>query len=840
MISKRKRILVVGMLAGILAIFLVLAGVFIVQFKRYRTSGGSESIDPTLPQVSINIPTGDNTFIVGQPSPVNALAIGYDPFLSMELWVDGLLAGVDAGPSGGMTPFSGEFLWIPTQPGLHQLIARAKDSAQHVTSSAGLMVIVMPDEAISASTSAGENVTGSESSVPIVYPAAGSNSQPPAPPGPDATSGPSQPWEGSPEDWFTSLTAGEPPSAPELVAAPVACGATLAIHDLSDNEEGFIVYRQKLYAPGWTQAAALASQSQNEWILFGDTGMTGAVSYYVLAFNSQGEAVSNIVTVLVPMEILLPGEESTCNPASNDLPLLAIDLTSLIPKFDVDQAYCYHSLGGFEWSRLPEMGFFTTQEGGFQVNESVAQILLNDPEGQPIYENKMMEIKLDCWGWIGNELKPLGTFTQSFDPAATSKLPFDLEGLSGEIKIDIAKLSDFPPPVQMLPNGSGGPFNGFDFPSSLKPPIPESTQMPFISAWITYDPDFCTAHLEPEAQNVLGSLLLCQPYPGYNIGPGGIKAQPYLVWFLLNNTCSAGFNKDCLSYSWWQGFVKSNNGTMGFTVDDYFDPNGYMTWDITKPYRTVWTVNPFSDPISDSDKFDCPLGQRLFRVQMYVDVPGYNSYYGPPSNWVTMPCVKPLGDQVLIEVTFDVMLLSNLDDDDTDTTGCIGPESCDDVEVYGTLGARPSSTQNAEAIVLAQLANCTNPEMLSAMDPGGSLGCLLNLGAGSHPLSLFRMCADIAWDSVTNTWKCKYPDGYKQYSNKVLLTVQNGDAVKLAANLMDDDTSSSDDPVCITSLWTEPKPLLQWAQTTDEIYHLSASHENANCQVDVILNAVNP
>jgi len=248
MISKRKRILVVGMLAGILAVFLVVAGVFIAQFNRYRASGGSESIDPTLPQVSINIPTGDNTFIVGQPSPVYALAIGYDPFLSMELWVDGILAGVDAGPSSGMTPFNGEFLWIPTQPGLHILIARAKDSAQHVANSASLMVIVLPDETISASTSEGENLTGGESSVPIVYPAAGSTSQPPAPPGPDTTSGPSQPWEGSPGDWVTSLTAGEPPSAPELVAAPVACGATLAIHDLSDNEEGFIVYRQKLYA----------------------------------------------------------------------------------------------------------------------------------------------------------------------------------------------------------------------------------------------------------------------------------------------------------------------------------------------------------------------------------------------------------------------------------------------------------------------------------------------------------------------------------------------------------------------------------------------------------------
>ena len=46
------------------------------------------------------------------------------------------------------------------------------------------------------------------------------------------------------------------------------------------------------------------------------------------------------------------------------------------------------------------------------------------------------------------------------------------------------------------------------------------------------------------------------------------------------------------------------------------------------------------------------------------------------------------------------------------------------------------------------------------------------------------------------------------------------------------------DVVCNTNVWTPAKSLAQWAATTNESYQLAANHDNADCKVDVVINAV--
>lgn len=817
---KRSR-LALGCLA-IAFIALLLGSAFaLLLFVGYRNAGGAAAAASAPPQVTISSPLAGDPLAVGAPIDVETLALGHEPFFSTELWINGVLASVDAGPSGGVTPFNSDFMWIPAQPGAYLLVARVVDAKQNVASSMSVLVFVLPNEELTQAADPGDSPeAGDESAALVVFPSAeqaGQAAQPPAPPGPDASSGPSQPWEGSPVDWITSLTAQAAPNAPQVVATADGCSAVLSIHDLSNNEEGFRVYRQALNSPAWLEISQLSAQSQNEWITYADSGVPGPLLYYVSAFNSQGESPGNISLANVAT--------ANCPPLEEANPMLTVELTGLIPKMNVEQAYCYQSLGGVHWTRWPALGFFTPGEAGFQLEGAFTEILLNDPQGQPVFET--LDLRLECWGWIAGKLGLLGQFTQTIDLENVHDLQVELDGLTAEIAVNVDNLNALGFPGQIPFEGDLGDWNPFPTvdwlpPGSLKWPEPETARMPFIQAWVTYDPAFCTAHLEPEAQNILGSLLLCQPYPGFHPGPGGVNPQPYLVWSLLDNTCKAGFNEDCLPMSWWIAYAKAKGGAIGFIVIDYFEVNDWVEWNVSNPLRTMWEVDPNSSPGEL-----CPLEQRIFQVQMVASgLPNYPNFYGPKSNLVKIPCVEPLGDQVTIEVTFETLTLSGIDDDDTDTTGCIGPGSCDDVEVYGTLRARSSSMNAAQKIVFAT-NDCTNPE---AIDFGGfTTGtCLRELSGVSYSLSNMPMCA-----SPCNDWG--------QGNNSLLIQVKDGDAIKLFSYLTDDDSASDDDPVCVVpGLWTEPKTLLEWAATANETYNLTADHDNTDCNLKVILNAVKP
>ncbi len=844
---KRGR-LALGCLA-IAFIALLLGSAFAIsRFVGYRNVGGAAAVASTLPQVTISSPLAGDQLAAGVPIDVETLALGHEPFLSTELWINGVLAGVDGGPSGGVTPFNSDFMWIPTQPGAYLLVARAVDAKQNVASSMSVLVFVLPNEEITQPVGPGDAAEAEgESAALVVLPSAeqaGQSAQPPAPPAPGAAVGASQPWQGTPGNWLTSLTAQAAPNAPQVVATADGCSAVLSIHDLSNNEEGFRVYRQALNSPAWLEIAKLAAQSQNEWITYADSGVPGPLLYYVSAFNSQGESPGNISLTNVAT--------ANCPPLDEANPMLTVELTGLIPKVNVEQAYCYQSLGGVHWTRVPGLGFFVPdEETGYQLEgleEAFTEILLNDPQGQPVFET--LDLRLECWGWIAGKLGLLGQFTQTIDLDNVHDLQVDLDGLTAELAVNVDNLNALGFPGQIALGGEGPWFPTVDWlpPDSLKWPEPEAARMPFITAWVTYDPAFCAAHLEPwEGKSWLQTEQEwqeqnCKPYPGFNLGPGGINPQPYLVWSLLDHTCQAGFNEDCLPLAWWIAYAKANGGAIAFMVKDYFDPEGWTEWIMPNPLRTMWEVDPSDSPLPGGP---CPLGKRGFKVRMVASgLSNYPALYGPESNPVTIPCLEPLGDQVTIEVTFETLYLSGLDDDDTDTTGCIGPGSCDDVEVYGTLRARSSSMKAAKVIVFAEDAlpynYCMNPESLYGDETFVVPGCMVDLSGSSYPLSLIWMCAPSDVIKAGNSLVCKDISGYKKFNNSLLIKVKDGDAIKLFSYLFDDDSASDDDYVCWVTWWTKPKTLLEWATTANDTYNLTADHDYADCTLTVVLNAVAP
>lgn len=827
---NQRRLLFGCLSLGLLSAIVLGGAVITTRYTQYRNAEGGADLNPTPPQIFLQL-AQDESFVAGSPIMAPVSALGYDPFLSAELWVDGVLAGVDAAPSGGVTPFYTEFTWLPVQPGLHQLIARATDTKSNVATSNAVLVVVLPDETLADEIPEGgeEDSTGEGTSgggaVPVVFPAAPA-APPPAPPGSNDPVGESQPWQGLPGDWINSLTTDSAPNKPGLIGKEYGCGAYVYIQDLSDNEEGFRVYRQALKAPAWSEVAVLASQNQNEWIKFTDEGVSGPISYYVTAFNSQGETSSDLVTVLVPY--VLADVENPCQPKdqSDDLPILTVTLANLFPKIDVEQSYCYQSLGGLLWNRLPESGFYTPGE----ISGVVSQLLLTDPDGQPLFEH--LDLYLECWGWSGGELQFLGASVQPLDLSNPGEVQVDLGSISAQVLVNIGKVSDLTPPIELFPmEEEGFPFVfDLDIAKKLLFSFPvESAQMPFISAWITYDPDHCTAHLEPEAQNMFGSLTLCQPYPGYNIGPGGVNPQPYFVWSVLNNTCGGN---DCKPHQFWVQYPKVKGYDLRFRwLLEVSAPGSNISYRffLDQAFRTSWLPHA---------GLGCEDGTPVMRVRMGLFPLGDDSAYllGPPSNWVKIPCSKPIEDTVVIEVTFETLQLSNVDDNDN-----YEPQR---LEVYGRFGARseaqPGTNLDLGFVYVGEeplkTYNCHNPD--SSSSDSGLIGCVNLLRDGTYPLATEYLCIDNSPNSPP-LWQC-VTDEWAEFNNSLLITVRNGSAIKLAADLIDDDVSSGDDPVCITSLWTEPKSLLQWATTANETYTLSANHDNADCKVNVVLNAVTP
>ena len=109
----RKKPLVLGCLGiGTLIIFIMAIGAGTFFYNRYQTEVSSRANIALPLQVSINSPQPGSHGLIGQPITVGVTGIGPEPFISMELWVDGVLAGILEAPN-GRTPFGTRFEWIP-------------------------------------------------------------------------------------------------------------------------------------------------------------------------------------------------------------------------------------------------------------------------------------------------------------------------------------------------------------------------------------------------------------------------------------------------------------------------------------------------------------------------------------------------------------------------------------------------------------------------------------------------------------------------------------------------------------------------------------------------------
>lgn len=810
------------LIVGVVVIILIVGAVYL--FLGYRAQAGHPPLAGQASQVSISNPAHDTAVEALTSVAVDAMAAGPHPFASMELWVNGELMGVQAAPSQGKTPFSANFSWLPKEEGNYSLVARAIDQDGQASTSPAVLVIVNPND--------GEGQLSAEAAdMPAVLPSAGGGYSPPAGPASGDSVGPADDWQGSPGDWVNSLTNKEPPNAPEIVLQtdPGVCMGDLSIHDLSDNEEGFAVNVQ-INGGNWVEAKTLASQSQNDWIVLNDLHLAGGqTSIYVTAFNSEGEAQSNIVTATkspgdCTMELLGASQ-------NQNIQLIKLDAITLPNADPPDQLYCYRSINSGNWVRFPDSDYFYPEEdGSFSLNEVLDAFLADNPYG---LNPDLQTMDLECWGWYTANLEYLGNLHyEPEDGLQFGKFAVANDALKADLQFEQL---DGDWPFYQLDGDLSMELNFDVFDKTLHSIIDPLMHPP--AAYVTYDPDECTNHLPPDAQNLLGTILFCFPYPGFQ---GGLdqevdNPQPYLVWNFFNG-CNDGYGDEtnggpCKSYQAYLQEAQSDGSEVGFIIHDWSSA-GHQVWTVKAPNLRMFNIPPNG----------C-TGGRTFRVVMYHKMEGFTQY-SPSSNDYTITCPKPVGNVVTLDLTFENITFHNVED---------GEDEPQDVEVYGNFQVMAPSSQLGNNNYLQmgawdeQYGECPDDtgSFTSSNPPGG---CTQVFHSGSYSLYNVPLCkssdphhADKYQCSAQVTSNYTVGDLYQTNNNRLRIDVQDGDGINLAMVFYDWDDASGNDLVCwgFNSDFDSGKSVFQWHAMDGQNFALIGfGDDGMTCTVEGVFHVV--
>lgn len=764
----------------LLMLALAVAAVFAYQALQPPDPGDLAALRPV---VQITSPSAGDQLAENELVLVTVDALGGTGFEAIELWINGVHQGThrDLGPTQGGAEVT--FAWHPAGVGFHILSARAADSRGGYSTSASVAVLV------AAKPGVGEDDDRAASSPGLVLPVSDDVGGGPAGPSGDAQT--AAPWSGNPLDQLGGQ-AEAVPVAPELAAELDGCAVQLSINDLSDNEDGFVVNRQALQAPAAVEVAALGDHDGSGWIETSDVPGAGSYAYTVTAFNDQGGSDSNPVPIAI--------DPADCPASEQAGQTMQLQLANLQLGPAVIDAYCYRSLNQGAWDRWPATGFFQPEEGGFLPAGETWEIFLGG-DGEEIDESDL-SLALQCWGWQAGHLQLIGEVEQGLGEQGPGQWALNDGAFSVELVKEIGqgRLGYIPIGTEFetldIGPGSWGDWALFKL----------GMQMPRPIAFTTTSSETCTDHLTPEAQNLLGTILFCTPWPGYTTGIASDNPQHYLAW-LPTGPCLGGLGAGpCKSYDQWL----SEANKVGYTVTYWTDDVSDYKYSVSAPYHTVYVIKPLS----------CQTF-RAFTVQMWAQVDA-GTVYGPNSQPVSIPCVKPNKGIATVYVTFDNLRFEWIDD---------GESEPQDIEIYSVFKAWTS----AETVEIWQArqsdwdGDCPSEAFSGTLNTSGvlGLGCRQSVGVvlGGHNLANFPMCIK----PCNENW-------YAPGRNQIALAVPEGEPIHLLYSIMDYDSASANDSVCFHTGQTETHTYEEWqALEEDSFWMNSFASDSGDCQVRIIL-----
>ena len=564
--------------------------------------------------VTITSPGSGHYTTAGYPQTVNVLASGPHPVIEVELWVDNDLAGAKESPTlAGVSPFAVSFTGLPLNPGAHMLLTRAKDTNGGIKDSDIVWFYVTEDP----------NAPAEVSYLP--QPATSQISPPPS----GETVDESAPWSPSMGGFIEWLSGnGDALEAPDLVAQVDGCTVTLLIHDHSEDELSFSVFRT---AEGQTQSPTptfvLGTHAGLGWFAAQDTlTQGGTYTYIVEAFNGQEDtAASNpiLVTVDCPSE---PSEPTT----------YSLILKKFTPPVAAENLYCYISADGINWQRTPELGFFPPDvlgpldpnqmgakppgldeigsgEDGYPA-ESFFDVFFDLTLAEPGTSEGSQLIKMDCWGWLGGQLGSLGQFEVGVDTGQTGLINLNKPELGTEITFELL------------------PINYLETIFPPKPELDPQLLAPTIH-FSTHDTD-CVNHLpgwvKPDFE-----IQMCHPGEYVDIlNPGDLSWHQHMyVFWDLDNKKNCGESGQCIDPT-----DQASLDHWGYIVSEA----GYNLYDLgVSSLIPVKTFNSLRDVLYIVPEDGSCNDVRTFRIRTWVKLFGSEKVYESKGLGTVLSFVEP-------------------------------------------------------------------------------------------------------------------------------------------------------------------------------------------------------
>lgn len=434
---------------------------------------------PTFPLVTITSTFPDGAGVVNRPVVVFGEAGDPDGIENVELWVNGQRVASQVNPDQNLHSFSTSQSWIPdglgsyliylrgvdkkgfagqsqpvllqvgersyqSDPALHgQYIVQEGDTIENIAGGLG----TTPEEIGSLNPGVGDLSPGDSLEVPgrPEGEAGGDGAPPPAdgeepphvPPPAPAPAGDGIPaiiaapplWTllPIPGSWACLIQpelcaaphptgGGSLPLAPAFVTAALTedgCQVSVSWTDNSTDEVGFRVYRLTNRPRFRMDALALLSSSPGTGtrLTYTDTPPASPASpyyYLVETYNSAGQiwsALSEPITPVCP-------EGSALHPSERALAVEALEMTV---RDSYDRLYCYVSLAGSPFERIPHGAseFIQMDSGAWNIADYASgrnkrAIIANG--------SRPLNIIVECLGWQGDTLVNLGRFTRSHPP----------------------------------------------------------------------------------------------------------------------------------------------------------------------------------------------------------------------------------------------------------------------------------------------------------------------------------------------------------------------------------------------------------------------------------------
>ncbi len=193
-----------------------------------------------------------------------------------------------------------------------------------------------------------------------------------------------------------------PPAAPTGLQGYVEdCMVYLAWNDNAGDELRYEVWMAPMGGSSQLIASLQPAGGGPAWVKF-PAPQTGGLSFWVEAVNFVGKQPSNIVWVEV---------DPSCPTAAPDrLQLEVVDMTT---GGAYDRAYCYVSFENTTEVRMPGDDSDFVQVSGGQANIATWEAS-NRKFGLPIPGDDSLEVTGECWGWAGQRLIDLGTFSGAY------------------------------------------------------------------------------------------------------------------------------------------------------------------------------------------------------------------------------------------------------------------------------------------------------------------------------------------------------------------------------------------------------------------------------------------